>query len=337
MSVHSEKSTTVRSSRTPRAPRPARGLRLVRAGLGALGRISPPLAGRAAGRIFMTPPRSPVPAWEDEALRDAERFTLDAGGARLRGFRMGDGPVVLLVHGWGGRGGQLAALAPPLLAAGAAVVGFDGPAHGASGGDVASLPRLADAATAVARAFGARAAIGHSFGAAALGLAVSRGLALDAVALVGAPRSPALFFHRFCEEMRLRPAARAAFQRRLEARVGIEMAELEAGRVVAGLTTPALVVHDRRDLEVPFEDALAIAAAWPGARLLETDGLGHRRILRDASISAEIAAFVAERLPRCRGCGRLATAEDAAASWCEGCDLAEHLADRAARAPNAAA
>jgi pimeloyl-ACP methyl ester carboxylesterase len=331
--AHLENSTTVR---TVQALRPARALRLVRAGLGALAAVSPPLAGRAAGRLFLTPPRPAPPAWEEEALREAEPFALDVGGTTLRGFRRGDGPAVLLVHGWGGRGGQLAALAPPLLAAGASVVGFDGPAHGRSGGQLASLPRLAEAATRVARAFGARAAIGHSFGAAALGLALARGLSLDAVALVAAPRSPALYFERFCADMRLRPAARDAFRRRLEERVGIAMADLEAARVVSALATPALVVHDRDDREVPFEDAIAIAAAWPGARLLATEGLGHRRVLRDPVVAADVARFVVERLARCDGCGRL-LGRGAAGERCEGCALAAHLADRAGREPGAAA
>jgi hypothetical protein len=335
VSVRIENSTTVRSNGAPRGS--ARALRLVRAGLGAVESLSPPLAGRAAARLFMTPPRSPPPRAEEEALRRAERFTVRAGGARLRGFRLGSGPAVLLVHGWGGRGGQLAPLAPPLLAAGASVVGFDGPAHGASGGGFASLPRLAEAATAIARVFHARAAIGHSFGAAALGLALARGLDLDAVALVGAPRSPALFFERFCEEMRLGAGTRAAFQRRVEARVGVRMAELEAERVVSGLETPALVVHDRGDLEVPFDDGVAISRAWPGSRLRATDGLGHRRILRDAGVAAEIGAFLVARLPRCAGCGRLLDARRHPLAVCQGCALADHLADREGRAPGAAA
>jgi len=46
------------------------------------------------------------------------------------------------------------------------------------------------------------------------------------------------------------------------------------------------VLHDRRDAEVPFAHGAALAAAWPGAALRPSDGLGHRRILRDLLSSA---------------------------------------------------
>src|SRR5919206_28760 len=91
-----------------------------------------------------------------------------------------------------------ARVAVPLLDAGCSIVAFDAPAHGTSGGRLASVPLFAEAVAAVARASGARAAIGHSMGAAALALAVSRGLALDAAVLVAPPRAPDLFFERFC-------------------------------------------------------------------------------------------------------------------------------------------
>jgi pimeloyl-ACP methyl ester carboxylesterase len=319
---HAEKSTTVRLGTRERA---------LRAGVGALGAVAPALAARALTRLFLTPPRTPPPARERAALARADRFGIEVGGRTLRGFRLGEGPAVLLVHGWGGRAGQLAAFAGPLAAAGCAVVGFDAPAHGASSGRVATVPEVAAAIAAVARAHGARAAIGHSMGGAAVAYALSRGLALDAAVLVAAPRAPAGYFDRFCAALDLRPSMREAARRRIERRVGARMADLDVVAAAPALATPALVVHDRGDGEVPFADGAAIAAAWPGARLLATDGLGHRRLLRDPAVVAEAVAFVVARLPRC-GCGRLARARAAGAPRCAGCLLDLHLRDREARA-----
>lgn len=59
---------------------------------------------------------------------------------------------------------------------------------------------------------------------------------------------------------------------------------------------PTLVVHDRHDKEVRWEDGAAIAGAWPGATLLTTEGLGHRRILRDAGVIDQVVRFLAQRL-----------------------------------------
>ncbi len=86
-------------------------------------------------------------------------------------------------------------------------------------------------------------------------------------------------------------------KRRSERRLGILWDDLRVPALVAGLRQPLLVVHDRHDAEVPLSDGAAIAAAWPGARLLETAGLGHNRVLRDPEVVAQAVAFVAEGAP----------------------------------------
>jgi hypothetical protein len=51
-------------------------------------------------------------------------------------------------------------------------------------------------------------------------------------------------------------------------------------------------VHDRLDREVSFTHAERLADAWRQARLHATEGLGHRRILRDDGVVAEVVEFV---------------------------------------------
>ena len=323
-----DNSTTVRSFHGASAAAGA-----LRAGLGGLARIAPDLAARVAVPLFMRAPRPPR-GRASRAPARGERFVERAGGETVRGVRIGSGPVVLLVHGWGGWGEQLAAFAPPLLEAGCSVVWYDGPGHGTSSGRTASIPQLADALAGVARAVGARAAVGHSLGGAALTVALGRGLSLDAAVLVAPPRGPDAFVERFCEATGLGPSAQERLRDRLERRVGIRIADLAVPAIAARLATPALVVHDRADAEVPFADGEEIARAWPGARLRATDGLGHRRVLRDGGVVVEAAAFVLARLPRC-GCGRLASAQIAEVARCETCLLSVHLSDRASREPGA--
>jgi hypothetical protein len=53
-----------------------------------------------------------------------------------------------------------------------------------------------------------------------------------------------------------------------------------------------MVVHDRGDREVPYDDGVAAAATWPGARLVSTTGLGHRRLLDEPEVVAMVANFV---------------------------------------------
>ncbi len=53
-----------------------------------------------------------------------------------------------------------------------------------------------------------------------------------------------------------------------------------------------LILHDRRDAKVPLRDGRAIAASWPGARLVTTRGLGHHEILRSAEVIGEAVSFL---------------------------------------------
>jgi pimeloyl-ACP methyl ester carboxylesterase len=58
----------------------------------------------------------------------------------------------------------------------------------------------------------------------------------------------------------------------------------------AGL--PALIIHDRDDRDVPWQEGEAVARAWPHARFLRTEGLGHRRILRDPEVIDRVLRFL---------------------------------------------
>ena len=75
--------------------------------------------------------------------------------------------------------------------------------------------------------------------------------------------------------------------------VEIDVLQPELGRAIA--MPPTLVVHDRGDAFTPVTDGEAVAAAWPSTRLRLTDGLGHRRLLRDPDVVAEVVDFAGAR------------------------------------------
>src|SRR5262245_31924667 len=125
--------------------------RVLRAGVGALGAASPRMAAALVEHVFLrTPPRRARPPEEMALLGRGTRFAVSVGGERLAAWRWGEGPAVLLAHGWGGRGGQLRAFVAPLVDAGFQVVAHDAPGHGASPGRSASLPAFAAALAGVA-------------------------------------------------------------------------------------------------------------------------------------------------------------------------------------------
>jgi pimeloyl-ACP methyl ester carboxylesterase len=268
-------------------------LPILRAYFGVASRLTPELARRQAERLFTTPPRY---AGRGVAAVDARSEFVTAGRDRIAVWHAGraDAPAVLLSHGWGGRGVQMGSFVLPLILRGHRVVWFDQPGHGDSGARRVGLPDFVRAIEAIAHTHGPfTAAIGHSLGAAALGLALRGGLPLSRVAFVSSPSSMSEHTHRFARLLGIAPAVRDAMRRHLEHRYGVRFEEIDRVEDLGRLALPALFVHDTADREIPFTHALRLSARMPNARLTRTYGFGHHRILREPAVVDAIAGFVA--------------------------------------------
>jgi pimeloyl-ACP methyl ester carboxylesterase len=251
--------------------------------------VIPQLAERWAFERFMTPERRQAPGDDAAILASARELHVD----RLAAWQWGEGPPVLLVHGWEGRGAQFAEFIPPLVEHGFSVVAFDAPAHGQSPGTRASLRTFALAAENVAARVGRlQGLIGHSLGGLAALIALRNNLQSES-AVVIAPPSPGSHFSGFARQLGLTDGERERIARRIESEVGLPFAAVEGSSLAASIRTPGLVIHDRRDKEAPWHVGAATAAAWPDAVLHTTEALGHRRILRDSAVIATTVNFIA--------------------------------------------
>lgn len=258
-----------------------------------LSRLRPELARRQAERLFTTPPRLPA-AYPAPAAARRETVLTAAGHIALWQAGPAGAPAVLLAHGWGGVGAQLGSFVAPLLARGYRVVWFDHPGHGESGPRHVALPDLVQAISAIDAASGPfHAAIGHSLGAAAIGLALRDGLALARIVLLGTPASISDYLHGFARQLGLTAAVRERLRQRIELRYGRRFDEIDRIEDLGRLAVPALLIHDRGDRHVPYAHSERLAACLAGAQLIRTHGLGHFRLLRDPGVLRAATAFVA--------------------------------------------
>jgi pimeloyl-ACP methyl ester carboxylesterase len=268
---------------------------------GLLERVAPAVGARWAEALWF---RIPTPRGRRDRLAEPGRpFEVRVQGRTVAGEAWGDpgAATVYLVHGWGGWGTQLDGFVGPLVAAGFRVVTFDGPSHGASdpgpeGPGRSTILELADALAAVVADRGpAHAVVAHSLGATAAAFAVDHGLEAGRLAFVAPMADPLPYTRTFAGRLGFGERTRSRLVARIERRVGTSMSAFAvpamAGRVPL---PPLLLVHDRQDTETGWSDSAAIARSWPGARLHSTTGLGHRRILRDPAVVAEVTGFVAE-------------------------------------------
>ena len=246
-----------------------------------------------AFQAFTTPERTPLTARDEALLGRGTGLGLIDG---LATTAWGEGPTVLLAHGWNSRGTHWGAHIDALTAAGFRAVAVDATGHGASPGERCHVLGYGLSLVEVARQVGPLAGVvAHSFGAGAAVLALDRGLQTDRVALLSGPASLAGVVERWGRAHHLPETDLPALLDRVERFVGEPVADLDLLRIVGGLDQPALIVHDRADEEVPVAEAHAVAAAWPGARLLVTERYGHRRILIAREVVRAVAAFLGDQ------------------------------------------
>lgn len=283
------------------APRPAPvmpSLRRLGRAIDWLGRLSPALATRVLWHLWFTPQQVLPNARARELLASADSvFEVYGGREGVTVSSWGQGPAVLLLHGWSGYGGQLGSFVRPLVAAGYRVLLFDAPAHAANPRREFTLPEYVDLVTAVLQHAGpVRAVVGHSLGATAGAIALRRlGRPLDLVAIAPSANLATLLAS-FRARLGIGEARLAGLRAAFEARFGADVwQEYSLDHHLPRLTGRVLLVHDRDDADAPYANSLYLRFLREDAALHDTQGLGHNRVLHDAGVARAVRDFLSPR------------------------------------------
>lgn len=253
-------------------------------------RVLPALAYRA----WFTPPparspgRDPDPGFEPISVVGPE--------GEVSGYSVGEGPLVLAIHGWGGRASQMASIARGLAAAGYRVVAADIPGH--AGGPPTDPKGPALAVRRLVESFGEPVVVvAHSFGNPVTRLAFSGGAPPPVVVLLAPLIVVTDGLGIFTERLGLAPWVRWALERRLR-RWDPEVWQL-VNSTDDSLYPGAelLIVHDPADHDTPFDASERVAGSRPSTELVVASGLGHAGILHDDTIIDQIAQFISLRAP----------------------------------------
>lgn len=290
--------STVGLGQTSPQPSPPQGEgATIRRFFKAISAVAPGVSSWVAERLWFTPPRAPISAEARQALAKGERLPITVDGRHVAAWSFGSGPVVALMHGWGGHSGQMVPFIEPLLAAGFRVVTFDALAHGASarsrtGVRLSTFFDFANGLAAVQQQVGPlHAVVAHSGGAIATGIALRAQLDAGRLVLIAPMTRPQKYAKGFSELLGLDAGVHEGWQARALARIGLSWDQLDVTQAQTP-RRPALVIHDREDKEVPFEDGEALVAAWPGAELHPVAKLGHRRLLKDPDVIKRAVEFI---------------------------------------------
>ena len=206
----------------------------------------------------------------------------------------GQGPRVLLVHGWASIGSQFAVLAQALLRSGFQVIWFDAPAHGRSSGMKTSVFEVAACIAKLEAETGSfEAIIAHSFGTPCSLMAISEGLNVNKFIAISPPSSAQILVDKYCRAMKAHPKTRAFMVDRLHKAFGDDVFDrISAKNLALKTVVESLVIHDKGDSVVPFEEGRVVQKNLVNSNMLVTEGLGHNRILRDKGVIKSCVDFI---------------------------------------------
>lgn len=267
-----------------------------------LGVVAPPLAGKLALRLFMTPPHFGIPRRERKFSEDATLSHLNNRGRKIsiRSWGNKDGKIILLSHGWGGRCTQLHAFIKPLTDTGYRVIGFDVPGHGDSEGKLTNILDVASIISEIEKREGEfEAIIGHSFGTGTALLSIDKFKVNPKKVILIAYFSDVHFIIKlFGELFSLRKSTLDSMQNialdKFKNTYGVawNWDEISPINTIKSVERKVLLIHDKEDHEVPYSQALPLQHAAPHAEILVTSGFGHRKILMNKECINKTVSFI---------------------------------------------
>jgi len=211
-------------------------------------------------------------------------------GHSLASWSWGEGPKVLLLHGWAGRGAQFADLITALVDAGFEAVTFDQPGHGRGRG-VTNVFEFVEVSQQLEEEIGPLAGVvGHSMGCVpALVLAQQQGLRSVLFAPGMQVKEP--IYNMATEQGLSVPIIRHLFER-LERRYGQSLEPLNPESQLSQMSEEVLILHDQGDKYTSSADSAQVSKGLPHVSYHQTQHLGHSKILEDPDSVSRAVFFL---------------------------------------------
>lgn len=250
--------------------------------------LAPAFTLQRVADLFFTPTRSNLSAEQSRIIAHGRPLQATVHGQTIRGWCWGQGPGILLAHGWNGCGIQLHGFITPLVRAGYTAIAFDALGHGRSEGRTSSYFEYTDTLRSVIdpdRGFRIQGFVGHSLGAAALINAIDKEQLNLPTVLIAPPLRLRELLHDTLGQWGIPEPVYRALIAQYESRYGYDLNRDDPLRLFGRLNAPVLMVHDRDDRIVPFRDSKAAAENNRHVRLLLTEGLGHKGVLTDPGVA----------------------------------------------------
>jgi len=247
-------------------------------------------------KLFVKPTKYKTPEREKMMRESAKKelVLIPALGYEVMVYTYGYSKTkVLLAHGWSGRGTQMYAIADKLLENGMMIISFDAPAHGLSKGNTATPVEFVETIKFLSDTYGPfDAAVGHSFGSISLLNSISNGLQIGKLVVIGTELNITNILKNLIKKLQLKSTMVNKLKKHLDIKFKGDIETFAAATSAKKITTPTLIIHDTQDKDVDVSSAYKLRQNLTSGELLVSNGLGHRRILRDPTTIDRIVEFI---------------------------------------------
>jgi len=250
-------------------------------------------AAKLAIDLFSMPKKGKIQPEESEYLNSATQCQVLCDIRSIKTYNWkGDKETILLAHGWESNSFRWMDLIESLRPLNYNIIALDAPAHGASSGKLFNALLYAECIKMVVEKFNVHTIVGHSVGGMASVFFQHKYQikSIEKLVLLGAPADFIGVFSRYENMMGYNKRVSKALENEVLKKYNHLPEYFAPANFSKEIQAKGLIIHDKKDRIIPYEDAQLFANRFKNSELITTKGFGHSLI--DESLTPKIIEYI---------------------------------------------
>lgn len=262
----------------------------------AMHKVAPGWASKKIEDLLLLPKSKKVE--KDKIPHGIHLFQIATPEGAVQAYQLGQGPTVVLVHGWGSGASTFFPLMRGLAQCGFKALAFDHLGHGHSNTNKASLFHFISSTNAVLEHVrrrsmdGLAAVVAHSMGCIAVANVQTKLIRDIPLMLISPIYDFKQYITRQVNSMGMHPNLCQQYLARLEQDPQLSLDKIDIRKKLVPYASDIVLVHDKTDEESSYLDSVKLSAANPLMKLLLTKGSGHQLIVNSESVWQQLKSHL---------------------------------------------
>lgn len=255
--------------------------------------VSSKMATKKALSLFASPRKGRYNDEQKHIIESAFFEEITYNNMEIATYRwVGNGKTILLAHGWESNASRWEYILKDLIEQDYNIIALDAPAHGRSDGKQFNAVLYSEFIKEAVLKYQPEVLIGHSVGgmASVFSMHLHQLPSITKMVLLGAPAHFYGVFNRYKEMMGYNTKISKGLDKIVLERFGKPVSYFSTADFCKTIKAQGLVIHDKKDRIIPYEDGQLIANRYKNSEFITTTGFGHG--LKDVSLTPKIIEFI---------------------------------------------